>query len=237
VKNVLSEYGLENLAVLDKRPRVLIAIHASHSQPEQMQAQRETWLRKLYGLADYKFFLGHPHCDDADVVSLEIPDGPIWLNQRNGPRTLVLNRKTEGLIKYAFENEYDYVFKCDDDTYVWPDRLLWSSFEKYDYSGFVERHYAREIGFYHWAQGGAGYWLSRKAMDIIAQHGLHLVAAEDFAVGQILARHGIHPHHDSRYIPGATPKDLANPSQNVLTLHKVTPSEMHLLHDRQREQR
>lgn len=195
-----------------------------------MQAQRETWLRWLVGLADYKFFLGHPASTADDVVSLDMPDGPIWISHRNGPRTLVLNRKSEALVKYAFDNGYDYVFKCDDDTYVWPGRLLWSGFDQHDYVGSIDRHYARDIGFYHWAQGGSGYWLSRKAMAIIVEHGLHLVAAEDFAVGQILARHGIHPHHDPRYVAGATLKDLTYPSLQILTLHKVTPEWMHRLH-------
>lgn len=202
-----------------------------------MQAQRDTWLRGLGGLADYKFFMGRPASEDSDVVSLDMPDGPIWLSYRDGPRTLVLNRKTEALVKYAYENGYDYVFKCDDDTYAWPDRLLWSGFEKYDYSGFVDRHYARDIGFYHWAQGGSGYWLSRRAMFVIVEHGLHLVAAEDFAVGQLLARHDIHPHHDARYIPGATLHDLAHPSHQILTLHKVIPEWMHRLHAKQHEER
>lgn len=231
---MLSEYSLDDLAA-DLPPRVLIAIHGSHSQPEYMQAQRDTWLRDMHGIADYKFFLGLPHSDAEDVVSLSTSDGPIWVSYRNGPRTLVLNRKTEGLIKYAFDNGYDFVFKCDDDTYVWPHRLIWGGFEQYDYSGFVDRHYAKDIGFYHWAQGGAGYWLSRKAMSVILEHGLHLVPAEDFAVGQILARHGIKPHHDARYVPGATTHALANPSPNFLTLHKVSPEWMHRLHSKQHE--
>jgi len=236
VKYLLSEYSMDDFSEeITPHPRVLIGIHAAHSQPQNMQAQRETWLQGLSGLADYKFFMGRPHCDDSDVVSLDMPDGPIWVSYRDGPRTLVLNRKTEELVKYAYDNGYEYVFKCDDDTYAWPHRLLWSGFDEHDYSGFVDRHYARDLGFYHWAQGGSGYWLSRRAMKIIVEHGLHLVVAEDFAVGQILAKHGIHPHHDARYIPGATLKDLAHPRQQFLTLHKVTPEWMHRLHAQNEE--
>lgn len=235
MKHLLSEFPDEDI-VLEPAPRILIAIHGSHSQPEQMQAQRDTWLKDLVGMADYKFFLGHPASDAEDVVSLDMADGPIWLtSQRNGPRTLVLNRKTEGLVKYAYEQGYDFVFKCDDDTFAWPHRLLLSEFEKYDYSGFVDRHYAKDIGFYQWAQGGSGYWLSRKAMAVIVEHGLHLVPAEDFAVGQILARNGIHPHHDARYVPGTTPHDLSHPSVQFLTLHKVSAEWMYRLHGKHNE--
>jgi len=220
--------------------KVLIAIHGSHSQPEHMQAQRETWLADLQR-ADYKYFLGaSPVSNDAvdevvapdDVIYLPSPDGPIWEGHR---RTWHLNRKTEALVKYALDGDYDFVFKCDDDTYVpSTERLLFESgFEAHDYSGFTETHWAPDTGPYRWAQGGAGYWLSRKSMEIIAEHGLHLVRAEDFAVGQLLAVHGIHPHHDVRYNPAATEQDFRNQSQ-FFTLHKVSPTLMRNLHDNSR---
>jgi hypothetical protein len=205
--------------------KILIALHGSHSQPDAMQAQRETWLRELR--CDYRYFLGRPSRVDRDVEYLESEDGPIW----NGPfRTWYLNRKTEGLIRYGLDHGYDYVFKCDDDTYIWPDRLLSSGFEKYDYSGVTEPHTSWRIGHYRWAQGGAGYWLSRRAMEYAATYGLNTIPAEDFAVGYALAANGISPHHDERYVSAATTEQLSNPSPDLITLHKVSPSWMRRLH-------
>lgn len=195
--------------------KILIAIHASHSQPEQMRAQRETWLQDLDG-ADYKFFLGQPEGYEPDAVYCDFPDGPKYKDSKCIFRTRVLNQKTEALAHYALIHGYDYVFKCDDDTYIRPDLLLNSGFEQHDYSGFTEPHYAFGFGHYRWAQGGAGYWLSRRAMRIVDEHGLHLVPAEDFAVGQLLARNGIQPFHDERYTPTAEPKRA-----DWITMHKV----------------
>ena len=221
--------------------RVLIAIHGAHSQPERMQAQRETWLKDLKG-ADYRYFLGLvddlTEWDSTDVVYINSPDGPVW----QGPhRTWVLNRKTEALVRYALTRGYDYVFKCDDDTWVHVDRLLDSGFEEHDYAGSMDRHYDFALGrSYEWAQGGAGYWLSRRAMEVVAANGLHRARAEDFAVGQLLAANGIRPHHDGRYRPAVSESDLEDTTSwlpsprnsRLITLHKVSPPWMHRLHER-----
>ncbi len=231
--------------------KILIAIHGAHSQPEQMAAQRETWLADLAGV-DYRYFLGIPEsvhdvAFGGDIEHLKTLDGPLWEGHR---RTLNANRKTEALAKYALDGGYDYVFKCDDDTYVYVDRLLASGFEQFDYSGSMDRHHATPMGWYSWAQGGAGYWLSRTAMQIIVSEGLHLVRAEDFAVGQILAAHGIEAHLDARYIPAAharetcTTQPLLSPDgkfgrcegcgfnlSEVITLHKVSPGWMRAIHN------
>lgn len=202
--------------------KILIAIHGAHSQPEQMQAQRETWLRNLP--CDYRYFLGTPARFDPDVEYVDFADGPVW----KGPgRTWTLNRKTEAAVTYALAHGYDYVFKCDDDTFVRPDRLLGSGFEKHDYSGTTEAHSARPIGVYRWAQGGAGYWLSRRAMEIVSARGLHLSPAEDICVGQLLANHGIEPHHDARYLSAATSADYSRP--DAITFHKVSATQMRRL--------
>lgn len=221
--------------------RILIAIHGSYSRPEQMEAQRNTWLRDLK--TDHRFFLGNPDLplaamppagtsvamsDLADnVVYLDMPDGPNVDPQRawQGHRTPVCQRKTEALCRYAFEHGYDYVLKCDDDTYVRPVLLLESDFENYDYVGRLESHYAADIGFYKFANGGAGYWLSREAMKLINQHGLNLVPIEDYAVGQLLARNDIRAEHDEHYCPTLEPC-----GSEWFTVHQAKSEDMYRLY-------
>lgn len=212
--------------------KILIAIHGSHAQPVEMQAQRETWLQDLHGAADYKFFLGYPGIPDDDVVLVENVDGPVWEGKPGLRRSLVLNIKTEALARYAFENDYDFVFKCDDDTYVRVPALLESGFEQHDYVGCTEQHYTVRLGWYRWAGGGGGYWLSRRAMEVIAENGARKILAEDFSVGNTLATHGIHPHHDDRYASALTAKQLADPDPRLITLHKANPDWMRRLHCR-----
>jgi fringe-like protein len=165
-------------------------------------------------------------------VCVPYPDGPIWEPSEPSRRTLFLNRKTEALAKYALDTGYDFVFKCDDDTYVNVERLLASGFESHDYVGNMDEHWTPTLGKYQWAQGGAGYWLSRQAMEIVATSGLHLARAEDFAVGQILAAHGVRPAHDARYIPSVTEEQLASGllPDDFITLHKIDPAWMRKLH-------
>ena len=59
------------------------------------------------------------------------------------------------------------MFKCDNDTLVNPWEFITSEFSKHDYMG-GENADTNVPGFppgrIEFASGGAGYWLSRKAM-------------------------------------------------------------------------
>ena len=90
-----------------------------------------------------------------------------------------LSQKTVALCVRALEKNYDRLLKLDDDSYL-------------NYRAFkvVEADYAgiRNPGGY--ASGGA-YWLSQRAMEIVARCGIDDIA-EDRGVGNLLARHNIH---------------------------------------------
>lgn len=215
--------------------KILAALFGTHTQPEHRAAQRETWLKELTGLADYRYFLGEPEGTEPDVVYCPVADGPLW--EFSGPvghRTWILSRKAEHVAAYALQRGYDYVFKCDDDSYVDVPRWLASGFEQHEYSGSTDRHIAKALGSYHWAQGGSGFWLSRRALALIVQHGLRLNRAEDFAIGQLLAWHGIVPHHDDRYVPAVSDHYLSQiqADGSWITLHKINPTWMRRLHAR-----
>src|SRR6185437_16635772 len=95
--------------------------------------------------------------------------------------------KTVGVCKYAAENGYRWVFKCDDDTAVYAERLLVEIMENSaDYAGY--RH--AEV-----ASGGPGYILSDRACRIVYTQGNNPgeVWAEDVHVARTLARAGISP--------------------------------------------
>jgi hypothetical protein len=172
------------------------------------QAVRETWLKDLNG-ADYCFFLGRGakiRPDDyPDEFILDCPDDYLGLPY-----------KTKALLKAA--SDYEYIFKVDTDTYVVPDRLLQSDFYNYDYVG----HFNGAIGVpnviygkcYSWASGGSGYWLSKKAAEIVANAEvlpssicpISKIPCEDLWIGQVLGpsieKGIITAHHDSRYAAG-----------------------------------
>jgi Galactosyltransferase len=214
--------------------RILIAILGCHARPASRQAQRETWLEDLPGAApsgmrtEYRYFLGRPFIvGEPDEVFLDVDD-----SYRKLPF------KTRELMRWARDRDYDWVFKCDDDTYVRPELLLSSNFTADPYSGFaggrwgkVNRPGGPEF-VYGYAQGGAGYWVNRHCMGILAEHLLVNEYCEDVAAGKTLALHGIQPVHDARYQPQIGPLELehAEVRAKFITLHKVNPEQMRRLH-------
>ena len=103
---------------------------------------------------------------------------------------------------FALDAGFDHIFQCFADTYIHPQRLINSGFERYDYSGhFIgsTSEYA-ELGDY--ATGGSGYWLSKRASEIVVraefQHALE-EWADDLWVGRIMRDSGIVGKNDLRY--------------------------------------
>ena len=186
---------------MSQEGRALIAIQSSHLHRDWQASQRETWIRDIPGGVDYRFFLGNPVAGDAsaDEVFLDIPDdyGSTCFKMR-------------GIAEWALAGGYQHVYKIDMDTLVNVGNLLGSGFREHDYTGGLYKH-PRGLLF---ASGGSGYWLSERA--------LRLVAAEptwegqlndnhsgegghsDVWVAMIMERNGIPLHDDRRYkfLPG-----------------------------------
>jgi len=100
-------------------------------------------------------------------------------------------------MRWADANNYEHVLKCDDDTFVALGRLLKSDYRAWNYSGRL-RGPANEFPAPYCS--GFAYWLSRKAMRIIAAAEIYPHKFEDQFVGSRLLEAGIQPHHDGRYV-------------------------------------
>jgi hypothetical protein len=172
--------------------KILIAILSCKKDQVWHQQARETWLVNCP--VDYKFFLGKL-AFAYDEVELDAPD-----SSRH------LYKKTQRMIQYAFENEYDFLFKCDIDTYVHVPRLLKSGFEKHEFSG------------YNGAYGGSGYWLSRQAMKVLLESpSLDWCPTEDGWVYHSLGNRGIRPFQDKRY--HSLTSEGPAPENDLITSH------------------
>jgi hypothetical protein len=209
----------------DRNPmKVLVAIQSCAAHRDRHEAQRNTWLADLP--LDYRFFIGQSSIAAEDEEVLNCPDDY---------QSLAI--KTKAMIRWALDRSYDYLFKCDTDTVVNPWGLICSGFRYYDYIGgynadIVPFFTDKKIEF---ASGGAGYWLSRKAMAVLDFLDAPRVAAEDVFVANTLSTGGIFPefHSGYRWRPG---EDV---DENVITLHlssalqkKYEPSMMYEYYDK-----
>lgn len=135
--------------------KLLVAISSCGRYEANHQSMRDTWLPEAKQLGiDYKFFVeaGSKASDDTIVTQNE-----------DWAMTCRLKYK----VRWAFTQGYDYVFSCFPDTYVRSDRLFACGFEKFDYFGSVYKHANPGATFY--CHGGAGYLLSRPAMEVVSK--------------------------------------------------------------------
>jgi len=191
---------------MKKTSKILVAIASCErdSNNGYNEAIRNTWLKNSQ--VEYKFFKGNSNnpTEKIDEIILNCKDD-----------YLSLPEKTMEIIRWALSNNYEYIFKCDTDTYVILEKLLSSDFEKYDYVG----HFNGELGksnviyntLYSWASGGSGYFLSKKSADLLILEGNTAksicpnlkIPCEDLWVGQVLGSHiengKIKAHSDIRY--------------------------------------
>lgn len=205
------------------------------------QPIRDTWLKDIVKTGfNYKFFYGEgeaiqedaqwkqsclalpseyatklpyagafvEHC--TDEVALAVPDDHLHVPY-----------KTREIFRYASSLGFDFVFKCFEDTYVSLPRLSSSKFETSDYTGRLCGNH--EMGAY--ASGGPGYWLSKRAVEVLA-HAEITRWADDWWVGNTLWAAGIKLNIDPRYAElfdrsGGRPRS----NNDVISSHlAVTPT-------------
>ena len=152
----------------------------------RQQIVKNTWLRDWP--FDYRFYVGRGNVSvNSDVIQLDCEDDYLNLHVKQGM-----------VVDYALRNfDFDYIFNCDDNTYVVVDRLLKCNLFNLDYLGFPCL-----LGAVEYAQGACGYFLSRKAAETFVETPLtdpiYQMAGtpSDFLLGAILASKGIFLTHN-----------------------------------------
>jgi hypothetical protein len=204
-------------------PKILLAVLTCHHYRERADSIRATWGANIQG-ADLRFFLGGGKAERADEIILEGID-----DSYQG-----LPAKTRAMCKWALAQGYDFVYKSDDDSYAVPARLFDSGFEKHDYTGRLRGPSGIFPAPYC---SGFGYWLSRKAMQVIANAELNGDTAEDRFVAHVLHEAGIHGVHDGRYVVISSPRNTRSgsepprPGNEVIAACEFPPAEMLRVHE------
>jgi hypothetical protein len=150
-------------------------------QQARVTTIRETWVPQLPGDVDFKFFYGTRLRQEntrrraplpalreplSDEIFLECGD-----NYTENPA------KMKAICRWALARGYDYILRCDDDTYIYPDRLLikdramWDGF---DYAGASVQHF----------HPGGCMFLSRKMMELVIAAPVTNYA-DDVWIGQV----------------------------------------------------
>ncbi|MCR4415308.1 MAG: hypothetical protein NUV77_23090, partial [Thermoguttaceae bacterium] len=179
---------------------------------------RRTWLAHAPRQAiDYVFLVGNAaeFRREGDVLYLPCPDDYPSLPQ-----------KTRRFCQWALEHAaFDYLFKCDDDTYVDLAKLAdYPAGRSFDYAGCEYAGYA---------SGGGGYLLSRRAAAVVRDHLEAPTGNEDELVGRCLRAHGIALCADPAF-QGFTRWTGLEPDQDntVITAHGIPGERWEAIHRR-----
>jgi hypothetical protein len=190
---------------------------------EQIQAVRETWGAdvKAFANVDIKFFYGKP----KDGYPRKAEADEVFLDCGDGYDSLIA--KTVGICQYVADNGYKFVFKADDDTAVYVEKLLIEILENnFDYAGYLHGGVC---------SGGPGYLLSSHACRIVATQGRtpQHAYAEDVHVSRVLGNAGIRPLMLMQHRPGFSEHYFFGPTYDesrltseMVTMHSVKPEQM-----------
>jgi hypothetical protein len=170
-------------------PRILLAVLSCHHMPEFADAIRNTWAPRVQG-ADLRFFLGRgTNSPKGDEVHLDCDDS------RGG-----IPEKVQSILRWAYDNGYDFVSKIDHDVVMDPVRFL-ALIGHNDFMGMGKSPdgTAEDIAMPY----GYCYTLSRAAMKVIIdrplpQNDVDFEAGhrdnDEYWIAWVLQRAGVYLH-------------------------------------------
>jgi hypothetical protein len=200
---------------LESGVSMIIAICSCHKNVAKRNAIRESWASELPPNVTARFFVGNgpDSCAEEDTLCLEAPD------EYDG-----LPAKVMAFFRHALDHvKFDYLFKCDDDTFVAVPRLL----ELLEESPCLVGNYRLLTdGF---ASGGAGYLLGRRWVEaVLRDSSIPPTGCEDVLLTQAAIRAGALPMVSHRLT--ADMSDFPALDNNTITAHWCGPTEMRMIH-------
>jgi hypothetical protein len=199
--------------------RLIVGLLSCRRYPQRRQNCRQSWIGNPQQHPDMLvvFLVGESSGLNRQAVQI---DDLLLLKCHDGYAQLP--QKTLGFCRWALDHaNFEYLFKADDDTYLDLDRLA-----AYDPAG--ADYIGHDIGGY--ASGGAGYWLSRRAVEILVKAGLPNTGAEDVLVGKAMAAAGISLRHEARVQPWVNLKMTPTPHNDLISTHAVRGEKMETIH-------
>lgn len=224
--------------------KILVSILSYKGGRERICSCISTWLRDIDPPHDYIIY-GDNFIESTFRKSINVVNGNFKDVRINLPL------KTLNMLEYIIQDtSWDFLYKCDDDTFL-NFKNLKKLLKKYDPSKDLymgERIFLGKTDF-QYAQGGAGYVLSRSSVEKCLPH-LREIApnrkrnydAEDYSIGKALSLAGIELNHNKLFNSGMHPNDASYKSNalksyqnmisnNYISTHYVRPDWMKILMD------
>lgn len=158
--------------------KILVYILTCSETQEQADACLNTWIKGIESPHEYFFY--------GDSIQSKSMKNTRDCSPDLGEDRSRLPEKTYKMLKQSLSHDWDFLFKCDDDTFV-NFTLLKSYLSHFNPNDdlYIGRKKYREGLFY--AQGGSGYILSRSAIQKAWNHldfYLHKEGGEDIGVAE-----------------------------------------------------
>lgn len=196
-------------------PQIYVGICSCRAHAAKRQAVRDTWLANPPPNIDAHFFVGggsHSIEGEPDTVCLDVPDG-----------YLELPAKVLAFFSHALATtSFDWLFKCDDDTYLALDRLHELAVGRHEIAG---NPFLRAWGY---ASGGAGYLLARKIVERLVALRLPQEGDEDVIIGRAALAGGAKPLVTARLSHNASKWPKRGNRQ--ISAHWCTPDALRTIH-------
>lgn len=189
--------------------KILVAVTNCWMYRKRQEAIRNTWLKDVPEHVDVKFFLGRPPAGTPTDGSVKINPDEIIVDVDDSYTGLPA--KTREMCRYALKNGYTHLFKTDDDVYVQLGRLVAANSR--DLGDYVGRKRGPSGVWPAPYASGFSYWLSQRAMNLIAEAKLTDDPAEDRWVGNTLLSAGMGCVGDYRYV-------VTNSTRNSLSYNE-----------------
>jgi GR25 family glycosyltransferase involved in LPS biosynthesis len=189
-------------------PRVLIGALSGDDHADRRRWCLDTWIPALEAHGVKTVFLrGRTAAPDEYNLPLPVDD-----------RRDTLSLKTLEFLRWAVQrDDWDWLFKCDDDTFIHPSRFVAAlPGLRGDYIGGRWRPTS------HYASGGAGYFLSRRAAQLLVKHAADwpAVYAEDKLVGARLAAASVPLVVDPRFCWSHRARHMRS-TPDMITTHGI----------------
>ena len=186
------------------------------------QLSRETWVRDVGKLGDFRFFIGVDEGNPLETVSRPWEFDEEYLDVPDDKEHIL--EKSVKILEWALDHDYDMILKVDNDTFLNIPELAKQDYTSYDYVGAAVGSmgdFYAETNAYSFIQGSA-QWLSRKAAKIVIREAVPVM---HWAMPFLMRYNGLicpYPHSEDLWIGQVLGPRINSGDIKVLTDQRYT---------------